>query len=100
MSRQQQVIGGGGADDLVSGRNQIRLEQIVVVVDAVCFRPRATGRPARTVGSHRVVAAAIATEGVHGADRNRGRLVSRRMNLSIDLLSGAALPVVTSGRHD
>ena len=70
------------------------------MIDGVWVRPEAAGRPARTVGRHRVVTAAIGAEGVHGSDGNDRRLVTWRMNLPIDFLSGVTLPIIAGGRHD
>src|SRR5437879_2895601 len=50
MELQQLVVRCGGADDLVARSNQVRLDQVVVMLEAFSIFPVTAGRSTRAVG--------------------------------------------------
>ena len=67
----QLIVWRSGAHDLISRRNQIRLDQIVVMFDAGKVSPIAACRSARTETRHGIIAAEVRAESVRSADGNR-----------------------------
>ena len=67
----QLIVWRSGAHDLISRRNQIRLDQIVIVLDASQVFPIAASRSARAETRHGIIAADVRAESVRRPDGNR-----------------------------
>src|ERR1051326_4596160 len=92
----QQVSCRLGEDQFIARRDQVRLDQIVIMLRPVRISPVTPGRPARAIRSDFVVCARIGPESVSRADSDRGRFVAWRMDLSVNFLSVVILPIVAS----
>ena len=94
------VIDCLGVHQLVAGRDQIRLNQIIVMAHARRICPITTRRATRAISSYAVVTARIRSECIACADRNRRRLITGRVNSPVNLVSIVVLTVVTGSGHD
>src|SRR5205823_6482045 len=76
-----------GIDQLVSRCDQVGFEQVVVVPDAFGIRVRAARGAPRTIGRDAVIGMRVGSKGIGGTDRDYRRLVTGRVNLSIDFVA-------------
>ena len=97
--RDQIIVGRLSVDDFVTRRYNVRLDQVVVVLQALRVYIAAARRPARTVRGDDVVAAFVGAEGVGSPHRKRRWFIARRVHLAINLLPGVVDAVITNGRH-
>src|SRR5581483_11996873 len=68
VRRDKLVTVGLRKDEPVAGGDEVRLDQVVVVADALPVVVITSGRPARTVGRYHVVRTVISPEGIGRAD--------------------------------
>src|SRR5205085_9785999 len=98
--RQQFIVRSGGANDLVSGSDKIWLDQVVIVLDTFQILPIAARRSARAEGGDVIIVAAVSPERVGSSDRDRGRLIARRMNASKNLWVRRVLTIISGSSYD
>ena len=87
-------------DDLVAGRGEVGLDEIVEVPDARVIRPEAARGAARAEGRDLVVGALVRAEGVDRADRDDRGVVARRVNPPVESVARAVLAFVTRSGDD
>src|SRR5215471_5946159 len=90
---------GCGANNLVAGSNDIRLQQIVVPAVIIIVGYKTPGWPTRGIGCDCVVAAAVRAQTVCGTHGNNRRFVTRRVYLAIDLRAVLVLAIISSGSY-
>src|SRR6266550_7528021 len=101
MRDQQVVTRRRSTHDFVTWCGKVRLDEVIVVPDVIRVRPVTSSWTSRTVRSYCVVTAGIGTETIGSAYRYRGRLVPRRMNLTIKFVAAAVLAIISRrGDHD
>src|SRR4051812_14926665 len=98
MIRHQKVIARFGPDDAIPGSDDVRLNQVIVMLLAISIRRVATSRPARTVRSNLIIRALISAESICSADGEGRRLVAGRVNLSVQFIALRILSVVARRR--
>src|SRR5437773_4241713 len=96
MLRYEQVSFSFGEDQFIAWGNQVRLDEVIVMLHSMFISPVAPGRPARAIGSNCIIRTRVGPESVSRADGDGRRLVARRMNLTVNFLSTLCLSVVTS----
>src|SRR6185369_5933988 len=82
-------------DEFVTWGNEIRFDDVVVVLDAENGAIAARWAT-RAVSRDAVVSTHIAAERVRRANSDHGRIVSGSVNASVDLASGGVSAVITS----
>jgi hypothetical protein len=95
----EQVVDRLRIDQLVARGDEIGLDEVVVMFDALGIRPVAACRAARTVGGNAVVAARVCPEAVRGTHRDDRRGVAGRVDSAVDFPPVAVLPVVAGRGH-
>src|SRR5262245_57500704 len=94
---QQIVAGRFRLDDLVAWRHQVRLDHIVVVLDARRVGVVPARRTAGAIGTNTVITPAVGAKCIDRADRYRKSRDPRRMD-STEYLVSIQLAVISGSR--
>src|ERR1043166_6758950 len=97
MLFQQIIAGCFGRDDIVTRRDEIGFDDVVVVDQTVSIEGETARWPTRAVARHCIFVTAVGAETVAGADGDRGRFVARAVDPAIDPPAPPGLSPVSRG---
>src|ERR1043165_198651 len=85
---------------LIAGRYQIRLDQVVVMTHAILVRPIGARRTTRAVCGNGIVAALVSLKSIRRSDSQCRWFDPRRVNGAKDLAAESVLAIVSGGGDD
>src|SRR4051794_14995546 len=87
-------------DHTVAGCYQVGFDQVIVNLSSGCIRVVGASWAARTEGCYAVVITSICPECISGANGDHARIIARRVDRPIDLLTSSVFAVVACCCND